>query len=75
MIYSLISFAAAVATFFLVPLPWYFALAIALLVLIGTGVLRAAYWIITKQDTASVVDRAIHEAEAARRRSAGSSPK
>ncbi len=44
MLYSLLSFGLAIATFFMLDMRWYFALPIAFAVLVATGVVRVAYW-------------------------------
>jgi hypothetical protein len=60
-VYTVRSFFLAVAVFFLAPLPWYFALLAAIGTYLATVVLSAAMTVITRQDTASAVERALDE--------------
>jgi hypothetical protein len=60
-VYTVGSFFLAVAVFFLVPLPWYFALLAAIGTYFVTGVLSGAMLVITRQDSASAAERAVDE--------------
>jgi hypothetical protein len=53
-LYSVLSAAAAVATFFVVPWPWYFALLAAFGVYTATAILRVIYWKLTERPTPSL---------------------
>jgi hypothetical protein len=48
-LYSLLSTAAAIAAFFLVPWPWYFALLAAFGVYTATAIVRVIYWKMTER--------------------------
>jgi hypothetical protein len=60
-VYTVGSFFLAVAVFFLVPLPWYFALLAAIGTYAATGALSAAMMVITRQDPISEAERALDE--------------
>lgn len=50
-LYSVASFAIAIATFFMLVMPWYFALPIAVRVFFLTAFLRSIFWLVTDRQT------------------------
>jgi hypothetical protein len=60
-VYTVGSFFLAVAAFFLLPLPWYFALLAAMGTYFATGALSATMIVITRQDAVSAAERAVDE--------------
>ena len=62
MLVSFLWFALAVATFFWVDKPWYYALPIAIGVFIGGALLRAIYFVITGNTAQDAADRALTQA-------------
>jgi hypothetical protein len=60
-VYTIGSFFIAVAVYFLVPLPWYFALLAAIGTYLATVVLSAAMTVITRQDAVSAAEHALDE--------------
>jgi hypothetical protein len=59
--YTVGSFFLAVAVYFLVPLPWYFALLAAIGTYLATVVLSTAMTVITRQDAVSAAEHALDE--------------
>jgi hypothetical protein len=60
-VYTVGSFFLAVAVFFLVPVPWYFALLAAIGTYFVTGAISGTMMVITGEDSESAAERAVDE--------------